>query len=70
MYNLEPLTPLLQSEKLFTLDFNLSSCHSLQFYIMKTLKLRAPDIDPATCVLGHDSAVEITKLGFDMVTRV
>ena len=37
---------------------------------MKTLKLRAPDIDPAICAPGHESALEIRRLGFDTVPEL
>lgn len=68
VYDLEPLNaPPTESRKLFTFGFNLSNWNTLGVCIMKTLKLRAPDIDPAICAPGHDSALEITRLGFDTV---
>jgi hypothetical protein len=37
---------------------------------MKTLKLLAPNIDPAICAPGHGSALEITRLGFNTVPEL
>jgi len=71
VYDLEPLNaPPTESEKLHNFGFNLSNCDSLGLCILKTLKLRAPDIDPAICAPGHDNALEITSLGFDTVPEL
>jgi len=71
VYDLEPLhAPRTESEKLLTFGFNLSNCDSLGVCIIKTLKLRAPGIDPAICTPGCGNALEITRLGFDAVPEL
>lgn len=71
LYDLEPLkAPPTESEKLLTFGFNLSNPHSLGVCIIKTLKLRAPDIDPAICSPGRDNCTEIPRLGFDTVPEL
>ena len=71
VYDLEPLSaPPTESEKLLTFGFNLSNCNSLGVCIIRTLKLGAPDMDPAICAPGHENALEITRLGFDTVPEL
>jgi hypothetical protein len=68
VYDLEPLNaPPTESEKIQKFGFNLSNQQALGVCIIRTLKLRPFDTDPAICSPGHENVVEITKLGFDTV---
>jgi hypothetical protein len=71
VYDLEPLNaPPTESEKILTFGFNPSNCDSLGVCIIRTLKHRAPDTDPAICTPGCNNALEITRLGFDTVPEL
>lgn len=48
----------------------LSSCDSPGYCVMKTLKSRAFDIDPAICRPGHEDALEIIRLGYQSVPEL
>jgi len=68
VYDLEPLSVSpTEYEKLLTFGFNPSNYDSRGGCIMKTLKLRSQDIDPAICTPGYRKALEIKRLGFDTV---
>lgn len=71
VYDLEPLNvPPTESEKRLTFTCNMSNCGSLGACILKTLKLRAPDLDPQISDPGHGHILEITRLGFDTVPEL
>lgn len=71
VYYLEPLNaPPTEVEKLFAFGFNISKFHSLRACILKTLKLRTPNIDPSICAPGHGSALEVRRLEFDIVPEL
>ncbi|KAF4634062.1 hypothetical protein G7Y89_g4039 [Cudoniella acicularis] len=68
IYDLEHLNaPTGQPEKLPKFSFNSSNCDSPGYCVMKTLKFRASDIDPAICRPGHEDALEIIRLGYQSV---
>ena len=68
VYDLEPLNaPPTESEKILAFGFNLSNHDALGLCIIRTLKIRPFDTDPAICAPGHENAVEITRLGFNTV---
>ncbi|TVY92463.1 hypothetical protein LAWI1_G001383 [Lachnellula willkommii] len=56
-----------QAEQPPNFSFNPSNCDSPGYCIMKTLRFRAPDIDPAVCRPGHEDALEVLRLGFRSV---
>ncbi|TVY26488.1 NmrA-like family domain-containing protein [Lachnellula hyalina] len=67
-YDLEPLSaPTGQAGQFPDFSFNPSNCDSPGYCIMKTLKFRASDIDPAICRPGHEDAFEVLRLGFRSV---
>jgi hypothetical protein len=45
----------------------MSNCDALGVCILRTLKLRALDTDPAICTPGFDHALDIIRLGFGTV---
>ena len=68
MYDLEPLaSTTVHPEKLPTFTFNPSNCDSPGYCIMKTLKFRTPNINPAICKPGHRDALEAIRFGFHSV---
>lgn len=68
VYDLEPLNGLpTEPERVVKYEFDSLSIHLVGVCIIKTLKGRAPNLDPALCPPGQASALAIIKLGFDTV---
>lgn len=65
VYDLEPLNaPTGQTTKLPKLSINPSNGDSPGYCIMKSLKFRVSDNDPAICRPGHEDSLEIMRLGY------
>ncbi|KAL4984249.1 hypothetical protein BDW68DRAFT_21205 [Aspergillus falconensis] len=68
MYDLEPLsTPVAQLRESPKFTWNPSICESPGYCLIKRVRTRPCNVDPAICQPGHGDALEVLRLGYQSV---